>query len=164
MRRFGRARPSSTKTTHLGRPCPNGNRPAVGLGSYPCRQIVGLTNAEKQGVVADNKIAINSTWDNELLVAHIEAIQIEQPEIVDLLGFEPVEINSLVTEQAPADRDGDADDDVIPKDGPSVTRPGDIWICGSHSIICGDSRLPATFDALLGDDRAEMVAATVPIT
>ncbi len=136
---------------------------SVGLGSYPCRQIVGLTNAEKHAVVvADNKIAINSTWDNELLVAHIEAIRIEQPEIVDLLGFEPVEIDSLVTEQAPADRDGDADDDVIPKDGPSVTRPGDIWICGSHSIICGDSRLPATFDALLGDDRAEMVVCDSP--
>ncbi len=136
---------------------------SVGLSSYPCRQIVGLTNAEKHAVVvADNKIAINSTWDDELLVAHIEAIRIEQPEIVDLLGFEPVEIDSLVTEQAPADRDGDADDDVIPEDGPSVTRPGDIWVCGNHSIICGDSRLPATFDALLGDEVAEMVVCDSP--
>ena len=136
---------------------------SIGLRSYPCRQIVGLTSAEKHAVVvADNKIAINSTWDDELLVAHIEAIRIEQPEIVDLLGFEPVEIDTLAADQAPSDRDGDADDDLISEADLRVTQPGDIWICGNHPIICGDSRLPATFDAILGAGKAEMVVCDSP--
>lgn len=58
--------------------------------------------------------------------------------------------------------DGDVDDpaDAVPEPaaGLAVTRPGDIWHIGPHRLICGDATRAETYAALLGAEKAAMVA------
>lgn len=58
---------------------------------------------------------------------------------------------------------GQCDPDDVPE-APSepVTRPGDIWQLGSHRLICGDSREPATVASLMGDVRCELLFTSPP--
>jgi DNA modification methylase len=51
---------------------------------------------------------------------------------------------------------------MMPEPGPVITQQGDIWLLGSHRLICGDARLPETYTALMGDDRARAVFTDPP--
>ena len=54
------------------------------------------------------------------------------------------------------------DEDAVPDAGPSITRPGDVWLCGNHRVICGDSTDADTYDALMADEMADMVFTDPP--
>lgn len=137
----------------------------LGLLSIPCRVISGLSEAKKRAlVIADNQLGLNSTWDEALLAAEITVIQQEAVIPMEVVGLEPVEIDALIEAEAPSDKDGSSEDDALPglEEGLPVAEPGDIWICGDHRIICGDSLTNETFVTLLSGERAEMVFADPP--
>lgn len=122
----------------------------LGLETIPRIVIPGLTEWERKALaIADNKIALNSAWDPDLLRETIELVLAE----VDLteLGFEVGEIDLALS--SPSE---DPDDDTVPAvPAAPVTVFGDIWIVGPHRIGNGDARDGAFLrDVLAGAEIA----------
>jgi DNA modification methylase len=136
----------------------------LGLKNIPVLVLHGLSEVEKRALaIADNKIAANAGWDRSLLAAELSELSSLLPEFnldLDITGFEPAEIDSLMADF------GDVDED--PADEPSeiadqpVSRRGDRWQLGQHRLMCGDACDVSHWAKLMGRDRAGMVFADPP--
>jgi DNA modification methylase len=82
---------------------------------------------------------------------------------VELTGFEMPEIDTFIGNLGVVSRGDEADDTLDPDDvGPPVTQLGNIWIAGSHRLLCGNSIEPASFAALMGNEKASVVITDPP--
>ena len=138
----------------------------LGLETVPCRLISSMSAAQKRAyVLADNKLALNAGWDEEMLAIELAGLlEVELDFDVCVTGFSIPEIDSLIAGLDP-EQPGDPADDQLPdpeRDGPPVTRPGDIWLLGPHTVICGNALEAATYARLLGDERAQLVFTDPP--
>lgn len=137
-----------------------------GLERIPAIMLSGLSEAQKRALlIADNKIAENAGWDRERLA-------IELPELAELLvedcldisitGFEPVEIDHLVSdfEENTADPADSIRTDWL--SSAPVSEPGDVWQLRSHRLLCGDARQAANLNRLLADEQAAMAFLDPP--
>jgi ParB-like chromosome segregation protein Spo0J len=97
----------------------------------------GWSDAKKRAyVIADNKLALNAGWDNEMLALEIGELG-DLGFDLDLIGFTPEEIEALSPIQL---TDGLTDEDAIPEvPEVSITVKGDVWVLGKHRLMCGDS-------------------------
>lgn len=131
-----------------------------GLPEVPCVFADHLTEAQKKAyILADNRMAMDAGWDEELLRVEIEALQGADFDLA-LTGFDDTEIAELF---ALADDSEEDDFDVDAElEKPTMTRPGDIWIIGKHKVICGDSTIKETYDKLLGEDKVNLVLTDPP--
>lgn len=134
----------------------------LGMETIPTIALEHLTEEQRRAyVLADNKLALNSGWDRELLrVEFAELVELDIGFELDLTGFSTPEIDVLLDVEivGKADRD---DAVVEPRRWPT-TKPGDLWLLGPHRLLCGDSRDPDSFAQLMGDDRARMVFSDPP--
>lgn len=134
----------------------------LGYKTVPCIVLAGLLPHQKTSLaIADNKIAANATWDMEVLKEQLIFLaDPASPFNVELTGFDTVEIDSITGSTIHLN---DNDDDELP---PTPTRPitllGEMWHLGDHRIFCGDTRLPETFEILMGNERARMVFQDPP--
>src|SRR5688500_3851999 len=108
----------------------------LGLSEVPVIELAGLSEAQKRAyVIADNKLALNAGWDNELLALEfgdLESLGFD----LSLTGFDDLEIASIRSLANP----GLTDPDDIPETPVQpVSIAGDVWILGKHRLICGDS-------------------------
>ena len=137
----------------------------LGLPTVPCRQIATMTAAQKRAyVLADNKLALNAGWDEEMLATELAGLlALEIDFDIGVTGFSIPEIDSLIEGLDPEQK-GDPADDRLPRDedGPPVTRLGDVWQLGRHRLICGDALKADTYARLMGSDRAQMVFTDSP--
>jgi DNA modification methylase len=137
----------------------------LGLEQVPCVRLEGMTADQKRAyVLADNKLALNAGWDEELLALELQGLmKIDLDFDIGITGFSIAEIDGLMDGLSPEDA-GDPEDDLMPGDygQPPVTRLGDIWELGLHRLICGDSLLASTCEALMQGERAEMVFTDPP--
>ncbi len=114
----------------------------LGLAAVPVIRLDHLTPQQQRAlVIADNKIAENAGWDEELLRRELEALQDEAFDL-DLLGFSDEELGELL-DFAP-DEDtlpaAPGEPDHVPEPEPFyVSSPGDVWILGQHRVMCGDA-------------------------
>lgn len=135
------------------------------MGSVPCVRIETMTPAQKRAyVLADNKLALNAGWDEQLLAEELKGLLVDDMGFdVSLTGFSIAEVDALVEGLNPEDP-GDPGDDVLPplEDGPARTKVGDIWALGPHRLICGNALDPAVVDALMDGERAQMVFTDPP--
>jgi site-specific DNA-methyltransferase (adenine-specific) len=109
----------------------------LGLAKVPCIRLAHLTETQRRAyVIADNKLALNAGWDEEMLGLEIGELQ-ETDFDIDLLGFDQSEIDALFpTEVA----EGLTDEDAVPEAPEQpVTVQGDVWLLGRHRLMCGDS-------------------------
>ncbi len=132
----------------------------VNLERVPVVVIQHLTASEKRAyAIADNKIALNAGWDDELLRAELEDLKGEgvAPEI---LGFSETEFNELLDKLSSVST---PEEDSAPE-SPStpVSRIGDAWNLGDHRLICGDATDAASYAAVLGGALADMVFSDPP--
>jgi site-specific DNA-methyltransferase (adenine-specific) len=109
----------------------------LGLKAIPVVIAIGWTDAQKRAyVIADNKLALNAGWDNELLameLAELDALGFD----FELTGFSDEEIKALMPVDA---TEGLTDPDDAPAvQGNPVTVLGDVWVMGNHRLLCGDS-------------------------
>jgi len=108
----------------------------LGMVDVPCLRIETMSAAEKRAyVIADNKLALNAGWDEDILAEELKGLLAEDLDFdLDLTGFTIPEIDSLVEGLTP-EEPGDPEDDVIPAAAPSRCRPGDLWQLGPHRLV-----------------------------
>jgi DNA modification methylase len=135
----------------------------LGLDRVPCVLLEDMSPARKRAyVLADNKLALNAGWDEELLAEELGALtDLDLDFDVEITGFSIAEIDGLIEGQAP-EEPGDPADDVMPKEAPARCRPGDIWRLGRHRLICGDALDLEAVRLLMGGEKARMVFTDPP--
>lgn len=132
--------------------------------AVPCVRLEGMTPSQKRAyVLADNKLALNAGWDEDLLGEELSALlEMDLDFDVEVTGFSIPEIDGLV-EALNVEEPGDPEDDRLPDAaGPAMCRPGDIWRLGPHRLICGDALDPDVVRALMDGERARMVFTDPP--
>ena len=106
----------------------------LGLQDIPVMVATGWSEAKRRlYVIADNKLALNAGWDEELLsleIGDLKGLGVD----LGLTGFGEIELVKL---QLGTDGDGDPDEAPEPPVDP-ISRPGDVWICSEHRVLCGD--------------------------
>lgn len=132
-----------------------------GIEEVPCVFVDYLTPAQKKAyILADNRMAMDAGWDEELLRVEIEALQAESFD-VGLTGFDEKDIAELF-----AGEDDDAQDDDFDVDEelqkPPVSKSGDVWLLGNHRLICGDSTKEETYTVLMDGKKANLVVTDPP--
>ena len=131
-----------------------------GITEVPCVFADHLSEAQKKAyILADNRMAMDAGWDEELLRVEIEALQGMDFDPL-LTGFDEAELADLFGEETEAKED---DFDVEAElEKPTVTQSGDVWTLGRHRLICGDSTQPETFDILMQGKKANLVVTDPP--
>lgn len=130
----------------------------LGLKGVPVRRLDHLTPDQVRAyVIADNRLAENSGWDQEML--RLELGELAELDFdVRLTGFDTAEVDALLTPMLD-DEDEPIEPDLVKL---PVTRVGDLWQLGPHRLLCGDSTHAASYATLLDDERAEMVFTDPP--
>ena len=133
-----------------------------GITEVPCVFADYLTEAQKKAyIIADNRMAMDAGWDEDLLRVEIEALQAEAFD-VSLTGFDPDEIDDLFKDSL---KDGIHDDDFdieAELKKPTFTKAGDVWMLGRHRLVCGDSTKEETYDILMDGKKANLVLTDPP--
>jgi hypothetical protein len=121
-----------------------------------------LSEAQKRAyVLADNQIALQAGWDDALLAEELAWLRDERFDL-DLIGFDATELERLLATADGESASDEAEDEVPePPDDP-VSRPGDLWILGSHRLLCGDATLLADVERVLGGQLADMTFCDPP--
>jgi DNA modification methylase len=134
----------------------------LGLEIVPVVVLDHLSPTQRRAlVIADNRIAENAGWDDAMLRIELEALQLEGFDL-DITGFDADALADLLAGEETT-TEGDTDEDAVPDDsGTVVSRPGDVWICGEHRVICGDATDPDAYAMVLGDEIADMVFTDPP--
>ena len=110
----------------------------LGLAEVPVIKLSHLSDTQRKAyVLADNRLALNAGWDNDLL--KLELIELKAEDIdLEMLGFSVEELDGLLNALEPTE--GLTDEDAVPEPPEEpITKPGDIWILGKHRLMCGDS-------------------------
>lgn len=126
----------------------------------PCVFVEHFTEAQKKAyILADNRMALDADWDDELLSIEMEELQNLGFDL-GLTGFDENEIADLfaVDEEVKQD-DFDIDSEL---EKPCFSQSGDVWHIGRHTVICGDSTLPETYTALLDGKKVNLVCTDPP--
>jgi DNA modification methylase len=134
----------------------------LGLATVPVVVLEHLTPTQRRAlVIADNKIAENAGWDEELL--RLELAELQEADFdLALTGFDADELLEIMAgEETTAE--GNTDEDAAPEVPVTpVSKPGDVWIMGKHRLLCGDSTDAASFALLMAGEKAHMVVTDPP--
>src|SRR4029079_18703487 len=107
--------------------------------------------------LADNKLALNAGWDEELLGLELGELEVLGFDL-DLIGFTEAERAAL----APG-IEGLTDPDEVPElPAQPVSAPGNLWQLGRHRILCGDSTSAADVDQVLAGIRPHLMVTDPP--
>jgi len=134
----------------------------IGISKVPIIELAHLSNAQKKAyVIADNKLAENAGWDDELLAIEIKDL-IDLDFDIEITGFEMGEIDFLI--DGTINEDLDPADEIIEPDTdkPAITKPGDLWVLGKHKLYCGNSLEEDSYFMLMGHEQAEVVFTDPP--
>jgi len=132
----------------------------LAITDVPSIRLTHLTDAQKKAyVIADNKLALNAGWDDEMLAVELTDLK-DMGFDLDLTGFSTDEIEALL---APTGTEGLTDEDAVPEvpEAP-VTVLGDVWLLGKHRVMCGDSTSIDAVEKLMDGQKADMVFTDPP--
>ncbi len=133
----------------------------LGLKEVPVIELGHLTPEQKKAyILADNRLAENAGWDDELLKLELAELKAADFDL-DLMGFTDKELEELLN----GDESGGGltEDDAIPEAPVDpVSRPGDLWILGNHRLLCGDSTILSDVERLMGGQLADMAFTDPP--
>jgi len=135
----------------------------LGIDAVPTCQLSHLSETDKRAyILADNKLAERAGWDKELLAIELQGL-IELDVDIELTGFDTSEIDIILENAREANGDPSGPEDEVPNSlGPAVTQTGDLWLLGTHRLLCGDARDQAAYDRLLEGAKAEFVFTDPP--
>lgn len=151
------------------------SRIVAGHGRFAAARLLAMTDvpvilanhldeeALRAYALADNQIALNAGWDNEIL--RIELAELQTLELgfdIEITGFGTTQIDLLIDGRA--DR-LTASDEALPVLDPVMAtgvEEGDLWILGDHRLLCGNALEESSYAAVMGEERARMVFSDPP--
>ncbi|MBC8158979.1 MAG: site-specific DNA-methyltransferase [Alphaproteobacteria bacterium] len=133
----------------------------VGLADVPVIRLGHLSETQRRAlVIADNRIAENAGWDEDMLRLELEELRAEDFDL-DITGFDLDEIDRLL--QGTEATAGNIDDDEVPEAPEEpVTRPGDLWVVGDHRLLCGDATVLGDVEKVLDGGLADLCFTDPP--
>ena len=133
-----------------------------GITEVPCVFVDYLTEAQKKAyILADNRMAMDAGWDEELLRVEIEALQGEAFD-VSLTGFDEKELADLFKDGSDSDAEDDDYDLSAALDKAAFVERGDIWTVGRHRLMCGDATSAEDVAALMDGRKANLILTDPP--
>jgi DNA modification methylase len=133
----------------------------LGLKEVPVVVLDHLTELQKKAyIIADNKLAENAGWNEEMLASELSDLK-EENFNLDLIGFEDQELEKIFSSLY--DNDDNQEKEEIPESTENpISKSGDIWLLGKHKVICGDSCSEQTYQSLLENELADMLFTDPP--
>ena len=121
-----------------------------------------LSEAQRRALVlADNKLALNAGWDEEMLRIELQDLEVNGFNL-DLIGFSTEELETILADGEKT-TEGQTDEDAVPEPQVAVvTVPGDVWIMGDHRLLCGDATAFGDVEKVLAGGLADMVFCDPP--
>lgn len=130
----------------------------IGMDTVPCIALAHLTETQKKAyIIADNKLAMNAGWDEEMLGLELADLQ-ELDFDISLTGFDDADLAALLEDD---DEEFEEDDQLIDRANP-VTVLGDLWTMGDHRLLCGDSENQTQVEALSNGKRWDVCVFDPP--
>ena len=126
----------------------------------PCVFVNHLSESQKKAyILADNRMALDAGWDEDLLKVEIEALQEDDFDAL-LTGFTEEELAKFFYD----DEETEEDDFDVEKEleNPQITKAGDLWILGNHRLYCGDSTNELAYTKLMDGKKANLVVTDPP--
>jgi DNA modification methylase len=134
---------------------------AEGLTEIPCVFVEHLTEAQKKAyILADNRLALNAGWDEELLALEFADLK-DMGFDLGLTGFDEAEIEKLFASELGEAADDDYDLTAALEKAAFVL-PGDMWNVGRHRLVCGDATDEETVKRLMDGRKANLVLTDPP--
>ncbi len=133
----------------------------LGMAKVPTIPLESLNeNQIRAYILADNKLAEKAGWDNSILAIELQHLSsVDLGFDVTLTGFEIPEIDLILQESA---SDEIEEEPVEIKAGPTVTKPGDLWLLENHRMLCGNSLDESSFSLLMAGRTADVVFTDPP--
>ena len=135
----------------------------LGMETVPVLRIEHLSDEQKRAfALADNKIALNSDWDLEILQLQMKELSALNLNFdLEVTGFGTAEID-ILNDGATAPTKADRSDIVPEKQAEAVSRLGDLWLLGDHKLICADACDEASYVELMDGEPARVVFTDPP--
>lgn len=132
----------------------------LNLSEVPCLRLSHLTETQRKAyILADNKLALNAGWENNLLSLELTELADSGFDIT-LTGFTQEEMDALKPIEV---TEGLTDEDATPEvPEEPVTRLGDVWLLGKHRLMCGDSTSIEQAEKLMDGVKVDMVFTDPP--
>lgn len=128
----------------------------LGLEVVPVHVAAGLTPAQCRAYrLMDNRTADETSWDLDLLEAEMRELQ--ALDMAELAGFEDAQITEMLKPPPATDADAVPDAPAVP-----VSRAGDLWLLGSHRVLCGDATDADAVARLMDGAKAGLMATDPP--
>lgn len=133
-----------------------------GILEVPCVYVDYLTEAQKKAyILADNRMAMDAGWDEEMLRIELEALQGEGVDTA-LTGFDESEILDLFSLDDISEVKDDGYDLEAALEKASFVKRGDIWTVGRHRLMCGDATLAEDVELLMDGKKANLIVTDPP--
>jgi DNA modification methylase len=133
-----------------------------GITEVPCVFADHLTEAQKKAyIIADNRMAMDAGWDEEMLRVEIEALQSADFDPL-LTGFDETELADLFSNGSDKDVKDDGFDLTAALEKASFVERGDVWTVGKHRLVCGDATNAEDVARLMNGKRANLLLTDPP--
>ena len=138
----------------------------LGITEVPTLCLDHLTPAQARAfMIADNRLTEIALWDDRLLAQQLKDLSLLGLDFnIEVTGFEMAEIDLRIASLEDRPEHDDDRADILPKlpAGPPISKIGDLWLLGSHHVLCGNALDPTAFAALMVEERAAMVFTDPP--
>lgn len=136
----------------------------LGLTTVPTIRIDHLSDTQVRAFrIADNRLAELASWDEHALALELQDLAaLELDFSLEITGFENAEIDLMIEGLDQVEPDAADDIPELDDDGPTVSRPGDLWLLGPHRLLCADARAAASYERLMAGSPARMAFTDPP--
>lgn len=133
-----------------------------GIDKVPCVFVDYLTDAQKKAyIIADNRMALDADWDEELLKIEIESLKDEDFDL-SFTGFDESELLDLFGDDSKGKVEDDNFDLSSALEKASFIEKGDVWTVGKHRLMCGDATSKEDVNILMGDTKGNLILTDPP--
>lgn len=133
-----------------------------GIDKVPCVFVDYLTDAQKKAyILADNRMALDADWDEELLRVEIESLQGADFDL-NLTGFDEAELMDIFGDDNQSRAKDDDFDLTAALEKASFVEKGDVWTVGRHRLMCGDATSSEDVSTLMGNTKANLILTDPP--
>lgn len=135
---------------------------AEGITEVPCVYVDHLTEAQKKAyILADNRMALDAGWDEELLAVELSELQDLGYDLA-MTGFDEKELVDLFSDKTDSDAKDDDFDLTAALEKASFVQRGDVWTVGRHRLMCGDATSADDVNTLMGSVKANLILTDPP--